>query len=210
MTRPATARCNAMSLSLSPPRRAPGPTQPPPSGWLAPPSPNGRPAGPSATRLTASRHPLSHSGVDTGRPRKGAPAPTDADDRFDDSRHPRRTLASNGKQASVIWAGVGGGPRAWRTCAFCECARQHVGAGWTVAALASAQERAWRVACAIACEERRGGGASAPSRVPFSLFGTIGPRRCRPLAAGVVVAWSTSAARSRGRLFVPRPSLPSC
>ena len=29
-------------------------------------------------------------------PRKGAPAPTDADDRFDDSRHPRRTLASNG------------------------------------------------------------------------------------------------------------------
>ena len=29
-------------------------------------------------------------------PRKGASAPTDADDRFDDSRHPRRTLASNG------------------------------------------------------------------------------------------------------------------
>jgi hypothetical protein len=27
-------------------------------------------------------------------PRKGASAPTDADDRFDDSRHPRRTLAS--------------------------------------------------------------------------------------------------------------------
>ena len=26
-------------------------------------------------------------------PRKGTPAPTDADDRFDDSRHPRRTLA---------------------------------------------------------------------------------------------------------------------
>ena len=77
-------------------------------------------------------------------------------------------------------------------------------------AAAIAQERAWRVACAIACEERRGGGASAPSRVPFSLFGTIGPCRCRPLAAGVVVAWSTSAARSRGRLFVPRPSLPSC
>ena len=77
-------------------------------------------------------------------------------------------------------------------------------------AAAIAQERAWRVACAIACEERRGGGASAPSRVPFSLFGTIGPCRCRPLATGVVVAWSTSAARSRGRLFVPRPSLPSC
>ena len=30
------------------------------------------------------------------------------------------------------------------------------------------------------------------------------------LAAEVVVAWSSSAARSRGRLFVPRPSLPSC
>jgi hypothetical protein len=35
-------------------------------------------------------------------PRKGAPEPTDADDRFDDSRHPRRTLASNGKQASAV------------------------------------------------------------------------------------------------------------
>lgn len=33
-------------------------------------------------------------------------------------------------------------PPAWRTCAFCECARQHVGAGWTVAALASAQIQA--------------------------------------------------------------------
>ena len=43
-------------------------------------------------------------------PRKGASAPTDADDRFDDSRHPRRTPASNAKEASVIWAGVGGGP----------------------------------------------------------------------------------------------------
>ena len=45
-------------------------------------------------------------GRDAGRavamPRKGAPAPTDADDRFDDSRHPHRTLASNGKHASVI------------------------------------------------------------------------------------------------------------
>ena len=35
-------------------------------------------------------------------PRKGAPAGTDADDRFDDSRHLRWTLASNGKHASVI------------------------------------------------------------------------------------------------------------
>jgi len=33
-------------------------------------------------------------------PRKGAPAPTDADDRFDDSRHPRRTHASNGSRSS--------------------------------------------------------------------------------------------------------------
>ena len=34
-------------------------------------------------------------------PRKGASAPTDADDRFDDSRHPRRTLASNGRDTSA-------------------------------------------------------------------------------------------------------------
>jgi hypothetical protein len=33
-------------------------------------------------------------------PRKGAPAPTDADDRFDDSRRSRRTLASNGSRSS--------------------------------------------------------------------------------------------------------------
>jgi hypothetical protein len=38
-------------------------------------------------------------------PRKGTPAPVDPDDRFDDSRHLRRTLASNGKQTSVMWAG---------------------------------------------------------------------------------------------------------
>ena len=83
------------------------------------------------------------SGRASAMPRKGASAPTDADDRFDDSRHPHRTLASNGNQASVIWAGVGGGRRAFRTtCAFCECARQHVGAGWTGGALASAQIRA--------------------------------------------------------------------
>jgi hypothetical protein len=34
---------------------------------VGPPSLNWRPAGPSAKRLTASRHPLQHSGVDTGR-----------------------------------------------------------------------------------------------------------------------------------------------
>ena len=72
-TPPATARCNATSLSPSPPRRAPCPTSPPPSGWPAPLSPNGRPAGPSAQRLTASRHPLPHTEVDVmkGRGRGG-------------------------------------------------------------------------------------------------------------------------------------------
>jgi hypothetical protein len=45
----------------------PRPTSQPLSGWPAPPSPKGRPAGPSAQRLTASRQPLSRSEVDTGR-----------------------------------------------------------------------------------------------------------------------------------------------
>ena len=35
-------------------------------------------------------------------PRKGTPARTDADDCFDDSRHLRRTLASNGKKAPAV------------------------------------------------------------------------------------------------------------
>ena len=67
MTPPATAACSSTSRSRSPARRAPGPTSPPPSGCSAPPSPTGRTAGPSAKRLTASRHPLPRSGVDTGR-----------------------------------------------------------------------------------------------------------------------------------------------
>ena len=46
---------------------APCPTQPPPSGCSAKPSPEWRPAGPSAKRLTASRHPLPRSALDTGR-----------------------------------------------------------------------------------------------------------------------------------------------
>jgi hypothetical protein len=54
----------------------------------------------------------------------------------------RRALGTNGKQAPVILAGVGGSRRAWRTRAFYECARQHVGALWTLAALAFAQEHA--------------------------------------------------------------------
>ncbi|HYB28048.1 MAG TPA: IS110 family transposase [Solirubrobacteraceae bacterium] len=74
MTQPATAPCSDTSLSPSPPRRAPCPTQPPPSGWPAPPSLEGRPAGPSAQRLTATRRPLNRpldagnaKGLDTGR-----------------------------------------------------------------------------------------------------------------------------------------------
>jgi hypothetical protein len=54
------------------------------------------------------------------------------------------TLGINGKQASVIWAGNDGSRRAWRTCAFCESARQHVGAGWTLAACAFAQQESSR------------------------------------------------------------------
>jgi hypothetical protein len=59
--------------------------------------------------------------------------------RFRRLGRPPGALAFNGKQASAIWAEVRGGRRASRTCAFCECARQHVGAGWTLAALAFAQ-----------------------------------------------------------------------
>ena len=71
--------------------------------------------------------------MDSQLPRKGASAPSYADDRFDDSRHPRRTLGLQ-RQAGVRHrAGIRDSRRAWRTCAFCECARQHVGAGWTVA-----------------------------------------------------------------------------
>ena len=66
-TLPATAPCNDTSQSPSRRRRAPCPTSLPPSGWQAPLSPQGRPAGPSAQRLTASSHPLSRPGVDTGR-----------------------------------------------------------------------------------------------------------------------------------------------
>ena len=66
-TQRATAPCNATAQSPLPAPRAPGPTQPPPSGCSAPPSPEGRTAGPSATRLTASRHPLFARRVDTGR-----------------------------------------------------------------------------------------------------------------------------------------------
>jgi transposase len=66
-TQPATAPCSSTARSPSQPRRGPAPTSSPPSGCSVPPSPKGRPAGPSATRLTASRHPLSRSEVDTGR-----------------------------------------------------------------------------------------------------------------------------------------------
>ena len=53
-------------------------------------------------------------------PRKGASAPTYADDRFDDSRHPRRTLASNGWDAP----GVVAVRMARRTLAFRESERR--------------------------------------------------------------------------------------
>ena len=66
-TQPNTAPCNNTARSQFPRRRARCPTSLPPSGCSAPPSPNRRPAGPSAQRLTASRHPLARSGVDTGR-----------------------------------------------------------------------------------------------------------------------------------------------
>jgi hypothetical protein len=91
-------------------------------------------------------------------PRKGAPAPTDGDDRFDDSRHPRRTLAFNGKHAPVILAGVGGSRRAWRTRAFYECARHHVGALWTLAASRSPKSAraSRRLQGWLACARNRG------------------------------------------------------
>lgn len=75
-TLPATAPCSNTSQSPSLPRRAAAATSPPPSGRPAPLSPEGRPKGPSAQRLTARRQPLSRhrpatlyrkGGVDTGR-----------------------------------------------------------------------------------------------------------------------------------------------
>jgi len=67
------------------PRRAPGPTSSPLSGWPARPSPQGRPAGTSAQRLTARRQPLFPPELDTRRlfkiravPMRTAALPTDA------------------------------------------------------------------------------------------------------------------------------------
>ena len=48
-------------------------------------------------------------------------------------------LLATASRRPVIWAGIRGSRRAWRTCAFCESARQHGGAGWTLAAFAFAQ-----------------------------------------------------------------------
>ena len=105
--------------------------------------------------LAVPPHPCKHSEASARatRPtgsRFATTGPVDEDDRYHNSRRDRLTLACNGKQACVIWAGVGGSRRAWRTCAFCECARQHVGAGWTLAALAFAQREACRSRPAIA------------------------------------------------------------
>ena len=60
---PNIAACSNTSRSPFPARRGPAPTSLLPSGWPAPPSPNRRPAGPSAKRLTASRHPLTRGGL---------------------------------------------------------------------------------------------------------------------------------------------------
>jgi hypothetical protein len=55
-TRPATAPCNDTSQSPSPPRRAPRRPRCHPADGRRSSHPEGRPAGPSAKRLTASRH----------------------------------------------------------------------------------------------------------------------------------------------------------
>ena len=124
---------------------------------------------------------------------KGTPAPTDADDRFDDSRHLRRTLASNGKQASAIWAVVRGSRRASRTCAFCERARQHLGAGRTLSALAFAQEQARVGLLARYCFARS---AVAELTMPMA---TIGSRRSRRAGAGRMIAFAAPDRRTRRR-----------
>ena len=71
MTPLVTAPCSNTSQSPSPPRRAPCPTSLPPSGWPAPLSPEGRPAGPSAQRLTASQHPLNRHRSTRQTPARG-------------------------------------------------------------------------------------------------------------------------------------------
>jgi hypothetical protein len=75
---------------------------------------------------TASAHATHRSGM-IAMPRKGAPAPTAANDRFDDSRHLRRTLASNGEHPRVApspEATAGAGPRRPRASRshFAHCA----------------------------------------------------------------------------------------
>jgi hypothetical protein len=82
----------------------------------------------------------------------------------------------NGKQASAIWAGVRGSRRASRTCAFCECARQQVGAGRTLGALAFAQLRAHRSAPA------RPVIGWAPTLDPLVLLSGIASRRSLALS----------------------------
>ena len=61
--RPATAHHGHHPHPVGPPPRP----RCHPADGSAPPSPTGRPNGPSAKRLTASRHPLTRSEVDTGR-----------------------------------------------------------------------------------------------------------------------------------------------
>jgi len=59
------------------------------------------PAGARRTTARRQEHYARRASRAIAMPRKGALAPTDADDRFDDSRHWRRTLASNGKHPPV-------------------------------------------------------------------------------------------------------------
>ena len=109
---------------------------------------------------------------------------------------PVRAIPINGKQASAIWAGVRGSRRASRTCAFCECARQHVGAGWTLAALAFAQIQARG-------RRRRGDsssrGVGARLSLPFSIRPGYDPRLCSRVkgAAGAAAAGTAGLPRKR-------------
>jgi hypothetical protein len=85
---------------------------------------------------------------DDARVRSRSPT-TGADLRFARPASDVATFEINGKHASVIWVGIRGSRRAWRTSAFCESARQDADAGWTLAALAFAQTEAstwgWRL-----------------------------------------------------------------
>ena len=119
----------------------------------------------------------------------------EADARFRHLGALRRALGTNGKQASVIWAGVRGSRRAWRTCAFCESARQHAGVGWTLAALAFAQKRRRAFAAPYRSNQQsQGCGPGLDRDTPWAVVcAQRGPLEgARP--------WSTSRSLSPGRV----------